>query len=269
MSKATGVPMSTRPAAATLLPLGLGQSLLYFGVPTVAMFLCFYVLMPALIEGGVLPFYAHTIALVIPLAGLLLAALVAYRLEGNAFTWRTMTVRFRWCRMDGRAWLWTLAIWALQLAVWFLLQQLSAWLIAAGIMPVPQNLPAFLDPRTATTGAMYDQAVGGLQGNWGFVLTSLAVLSFNIAGEELWWRGTILPRQELTFGKRTWLVHGLMWTGFHAYKWWDLLALLPLCLGLSYVVCRLRNNTPGLVMHTLQKADFFLVVVPLFLYGGG
>jgi membrane protease YdiL (CAAX protease family) len=233
------------------------------------MFLCFYVLMPALIEGGLLPFYAQSVALVIPLAGLLLAALVAYRLEGNPPTWAGLTARFRWRRMDGQAWLWTLAIWALQLAVWFLLQQLSTWLIAAGIMPVPQNLPAFLDPETTAPGAAYDQAVGGLQGNWGFVMASLAVLFFNIAGEELWWRGYILPRQELAFGKWTWLVHGLLWTGFHAFRWWDLLALLPLCLGLSYVVCRLRYNTPGLVMHTLQKADFFLVAVPLFLYGGG
>jgi hypothetical protein len=32
------------------------------------------------------------------------------------------------------------------------------------------------------------------------------------------------------------------------------------------VVNRFRNNTPGLVMHSLQKADFFLVVVSLFLY---
>jgi hypothetical protein len=36
---------------------------------------------------------------------------------------------------------------------------------------------------------------------------------------------------------------------------------------LSYVVSRLKNNTPGLVMHILQKADLFLVAVPLFLYG--
>ena len=47
-----------------------------------------------------------------------------------------------------------------------------------------------------------------------------------------------------------------------------MLCLLPLCLGLSHVVCRLRNNTPGLVIHTLQKTDFLLVVVFLFLSGG-
>lgn len=83
-----------------------------------------------------------------------------------------------------------------------------------------------------------------------------------------WWRGYVLPRQELAFGQHTWIVHGLLWIGFHAFKWWDLISLLPLCLGLSYLVSRLKNNTPGLVMHALQKADFFFVVVPLFLPGG-
>jgi membrane protease YdiL (CAAX protease family) len=265
MPNARAAEQPTVHAAVSPRSMGLGRSLLFFGLPTAAAVISFYVIMPALIERGVLPFYAHSVALLLPLAGLLLAALLAYRLEGNPFAWPSLAERFRWRRMDGRAWLWTLGVWGLQLAGWFALQKLSVWLITIGVMPMPHNLPAFLDPRSAAPGALYDQAAGGLAGNWGFVFTSLAVLFFNIAGEELWWRGYVLPRQELAFGTRTWLVHGLLWTGFHAYKWWDLLSLLPLCLGLSYVVRRLQNNTPGLVMHTLQKADFFLVVVPLFL----
>ena len=93
--------------------------------------------MPALIRGGVLPFHAQSIALIIPLAGLLLAALLAYRLEGKPFTWSALAARFRWRRMDGRAWLWTLGVWVVQIAIWFLLQRLSAWLIAQGVVPVP------------------------------------------------------------------------------------------------------------------------------------
>jgi len=46
--------------------------------------------MAALIEGGVLPFYAHSIALIIPLAGLL-----AYRREGNPFTWHAFVAKSR------------------------------------------------------------------------------------------------------------------------------------------------------------------------------
>lgn len=75
----------------------------------------------------------------------------------------------------------------------------------------------------------------------------------NVVGEELWWRGYILPRQALAFGALTWLVHGLLWTLFHAYKWWDLVGLLPLSLGLSWVVLHRENNTPGLIIHFITN----------------
>jgi len=48
-----------------------------------------------------------------------------------------------------------------------------------------------------------------------------------------------------------------------------LISLLLLSLGLSYLVCRLRKHTPGIVMHTMQKLDFFIVNMPLILVGSG
>ncbi|MFP4323970.1 MAG: type II CAAX prenyl endopeptidase Rce1 family protein [Anaerolineales bacterium] len=40
----------------------------------------------------------------------------------------------------------------------------------------------------------------------------------NIIGEELWWRGYILPIQERAFGKWAWLINGLLWiVVFHAF----------------------------------------------------
>jgi membrane protease YdiL (CAAX protease family) len=38
---------------------------------------------------------------------------------------------------------------------------------------------------------------------------------FNIVGEELWWRGFILPRQEPVFGRRTWVLQGVLHGFFH------------------------------------------------------
>jgi hypothetical protein len=45
--------------------MGLGPSLLFFGLPTLGAVFCFYVLIPTLIDAGILPFYAHSIALII------------------------------------------------------------------------------------------------------------------------------------------------------------------------------------------------------------
>lgn len=248
-------------------PLGWWGSLLYFGIPTLLAMGFFYVGMPALLNAGMLPYYAYSGALLIPLVGLLVAALIAYRLEDNPMSWTMLRQRFRWFPMDWRSWRWTVSLFLVSMLGWFLLRLFSSWMIEIGIIPIPENLPAIVDPRSVLSAEAYELATGGLKGNWLFLLTTIVLLFFNIVGEEAWWRGYILPRQELAFGRWTWLIHALFWTAFHAFKWWDLLSLLPFSLGLSYLVWRLRNNTPGIAMHTMQKLDFFIVTLPLFLFG--
>ena len=45
-------------------------------------------------------------------------------------------------------------------------------------------------------------------GRYWILLLWLPYWLLNIFGEEILWRGTILPRQEITFGKYAWFVHG-------------------------------------------------------------
>ena len=82
----------------------------------------------------------------------------------------------------------------------------------------------------------------------GLLLFSGLIL-FNVISEEVLWRGCILPRQELTHAKRTWWIHGLLWTGFHWFKPWDLLALLPGALVYGWLSTRTKSMIPGLVLH--------------------
>jgi membrane protease YdiL (CAAX protease family) len=82
---------------------------------------------------------------------------------------------------------------------------------------------------------------------------------FNIFGEELWWRGYIQPRQELLTGKFTWLVHGLLWAGFHLGMGWSPIWLaLPNFLILPLVVQIRKNTTIAIVMHAIFGALGFL-----------
>ena len=84
-------------------------------------------------------------------------------------------------------------------------------------------------------------------------LVIFVVLCFNIYGEEFWWRGYILPRQELAHGKWTWLIHGILWAAFHSFWKWDALSILPGALLLSYVCSRLKNTTPAIIFHWVNN----------------
>jgi membrane protease YdiL (CAAX protease family) len=143
------------------------------------------------------------------------------------------------------------------------MSRVSGLLIQRGVIPVPETIPAFMSPTSMTDPAQaYDAAVGGLRGNWLPFVSMSIVFVLNILGEELWWRGVVLPRQELAFGAWTWVVHGVLWACFHAFKWWDVLNLLPITLCLSFVCSRLRSTTPGIVIHGLGNG---IALIPLLL----
>jgi hypothetical protein len=67
-----------------------------------------------------------------------------------------------------------------------------------------------------------------------------------IFGEELWWRGYIVPRQEQARGRWTWAIHGMLWF------LWQALALLPICLAVPYVAQR-RQNTGTIIVFTYSS----------------
>ena len=226
-------------------------SALYFGLPALLFVAGFWILMPWLAQLGLLPYYAYLCGLGIPLAILLLLSVIWLRVEGRKISWAAVKTRFRLHPMGRKAWLWSLGALLLASTLGYgMMSVLNGFLLRQGIVPIPSTVPKFMNP-TAVTNPMvaYDEAVGGLRGNWLPFMTMLIVFAFNILGEEFWWRGVVLPRQELAFGTWAWVIHGVMWAFFHIFKWWDVLNLLPICLALSFVCSKLKNTTPGIVIH--------------------
>lgn len=83
----------------------------------------------------------------------------------------------------------------------------------------------------------------------------------NILGEELTWRGYILPRQEARFGRAAWLPNGILWCLFHwSFGWPILLTLLPITLLLPWIVFRRRNTWVGIIIHAVFNATGFVIV---------
>jgi membrane protease YdiL (CAAX protease family) len=247
-----------------LKPLKFLPSVLYFGLPAALFVAGFWWLMPSLIERGILPYYAYMLGLGFPLVLLFLAAFVGLHLEGRQLSWPTIQERFRLKKMNRGDWLWSLGALLIGSLVGFLLvSALSDWLLRVGLIPFPENLPEFLTPGLVEDPRqIYEQAAGGLRGNWLLMSGMVLLFFFNIVGEELWWRGLILPRQELALGKWTWVIHGTMWAFFHSFKWWDVLNLLPITLALSFVASKRKNTTTGIVIHGVTNG---IALIPLFL----
>lgn len=247
-------------------PLGFAAAAAYFGLPALLMVFTLYIGEPFLIAQGVPVFFGSSLALYGPLALLLAAALAAYRLEGRRMTWPGLAERFRFRRMDGADWGWALA-----LAVWasfVLLNPLSKILVENGVIPLPARLPALLDPGIARDPGGAGAALSGGMPGWTFAGLNLVFLLVNVFGEELWWRGYILPRQEAAHGRWAWVIHGVMWTLFHAPKYWEYLTLLPGCLAYAYVSQRTRNTWPAVIAHLLVNGAGMAAVVLPALQGG-
>ena len=82
----------------------------------------------------------------------------------------------------------------------------------------------------------------------------------NILGEELCWRGYVLPRQEARFGRAAWLPNGILWCLFHwSFGWPIMVTLLPITLLLPWIVQRRRNTWVGIIIHAIFNAAGFIL----------
>lgn len=99
------------------------------------------------------------------------------------------------------------------------------------------------------------------KGRFWLLLVWLPFWLLNIFGEEFLWRGVMFPRQEIAFGKYTWIIHGFGWLLFHiAFGWKLLLTLVPLIFIQSFVVQKTKNSWTGVIMHAGLNGPSFIAI---------
>lgn len=216
-----------------LKPMPLMESILLFGIPGLLLAASLWWMRPALTQAGVPDFISYTFSLTLVNVGLLTAAVVGYVREGNPLTWSAFSRRMRLTHMTGRIWLWTIGGILLFGALALVIEPMALAIYKA----IGYEIPVFTIPKASTA--------------LGAVASHIIVLFFNIVGEELWWRGYILPRQELTHGKVTWFIHGTLWACFHMFKWWAVPFMLITCQIIPYVAQKTRNTWPGIINHII------------------
>lgn len=247
-------------------PLPFLPALLYFGIPSAFVAIIVYTVMPWLTARGFPIFFNYLLVYATaPMLALIAASLIAYQREGRAMDWNGISARFRLGQMNGRSWLWAIGLAVFMFITAGSLAFTARWL--SSFIAPPAYWPAELRPAAPTaaaSAALPTEFMGmPLAGNWWILAILLGSLVIATLGEEFWWRGYILPRQELVHGKQTWIVHGLMWAAFHLFAPWNLFVILPGCLALSYVAQRLKNTWPAVIAHGLANGLLVLIVVAM------
>lgn len=237
-------------SAPTLKPMGIAASILYFGIPALVFAASILGLLPWMIRRGVALYPTFLVTFCGPLALMLGAAFVAYRLEGRPWAWPAFRDRMRLRRMNRGDWLWTIGLVLGTYLVQYAISPVVAALSGVGLYEAPAEFSAFM-ARLGRADFGFD-----LTGRWDvFLVITLGMLVFNIVGEEFWWRGIILPRQELALGRWAWLVNGVLWDLFHFFYHTSLgsiVGYLPITL-LSYVAQRRKSTWPGIIAHFISN----------------
>jgi membrane protease YdiL (CAAX protease family) len=227
-------------------PLGLVGSAALFGAAALLLFLTTRIAVPALVsatgaESVVMWFLAASAILFGPLLLTSVLLLGRERRSGRPGSWAARL----WLRpMSGGDWCWTVGGIA---TIGVLTGGVGAVL---GMLPEGTNVhPSF----------MAFEPLG--PGRYWILCAWHPFFLLNIVGEEFVWRGVVLPRQEVAFGRRAWLVNGVLWLLFHAaFPWQVLVTLVPITLVLPYIVQRRRNTWIGVAIHAAFGGTGFLVL---------
>jgi membrane protease YdiL (CAAX protease family) len=243
-------------------PLGVAGSIVLFIVPATILYCTHFFFVPWFVRSTPSPYLVgYLIGWPATMALFFVAALAGYRLEGNAFQWKRFAARFRLARMTGKDWLWTLGLLILSMALYFGLGFTSRWLARIPILAPHPLVPPDFGPGAASARVPGILMGMPLAGRCWVALVFVVGWLLNVFGEEFWFRGYLLPRQELAMGTRAWIANGLMFGFNHIWQPWNLLLIVPAALVGVYVVQRRRNTWILIVMHGLMNLTLVVSVV--------
>jgi membrane protease YdiL (CAAX protease family) len=283
-------------AELTTRPAGWLATILLFGVPGAVFALLFHSVGPDLWRLGISWWRIFHVLLVLPLSFMLMAAFAGATFDLRpSFSWRRLGQRLRLSLPNGIVWIWAAALsafmyggnWADVFAVvaaWFALwkeKTSQKWLFAAILIAtlVKRNAailqPALQSVRFFDSSKFHAEFFShfgprdfmgiSLPGAWWIPLYyAVVMLVCNIAGEELWWRGYVLPRQELGFGNVAWIIHGISWSLFHLFMQptlWDTVRMAITGMALSYVAQHTKSTWPGIVGHSFGNLPLLLALI--------
>jgi membrane protease YdiL (CAAX protease family) len=150
-------------------------------------------------------------------------------------------------RVGGRVWWWVLPF-----VVLFALEE---FLSIPG--PSVRDFGDFLNS---------DRGEDFFRGAWGWFAVVVMLAVFNtVLGEELLFRGLLLPRMKNAFGKWDWVANGALSAVYHLHQPWSIPASLVDIIALAYPSRRFQSAWMGIIVHSTQSVVLIVVVLTLVL----
>jgi uncharacterized protein len=146
------------------------------------------------------------------------------------------------------------------------------WLILIPLVllfAVEAVLPTFGVPENRDFATFVDSAVGKsfFSGAWGWFGVVILMQLFNtVLGEELLFRGLLLPRMNRAFGRGDWAANGVLFTAYHVHVPWMMPATLLIdTFAIAYPAKRYQSAWIGIAVHGVQSVFFAVLLFTLVL----
>jgi len=152
-------------------------------------------------------------------------------------------------RVGGRVWWWAV-LFVVLAAIWALVPEIPG--------PSVRDFADFLDS---------DRGEAFFHGAWGWFAVIVVLSIFNTAiGEELLFRGVLLPRMKGVFGRRDWIANGVLFAVYHLHQPWSIPNTLVEGIFLeAYPSRRYQSAWMGILVHSIQSVFAIIVVLTLVL----
>jgi uncharacterized protein len=144
------------------------------------------------------------------------------------------------------------------------------WLIVIpliAIFAVGAMVPVFSAPGDRDFGKVLDSDATQtfLSGNWGWFGLILVWFVFNtVLGEELLFRGLLLPRMNRAFGRGDWAANGVLFAAYHVHVPWAIPATLLFdTFAMAYPSKRYQSAWVGIAVHSVQSVFLAVLIFTL------
>jgi membrane protease YdiL (CAAX protease family) len=143
------------------------------------------------------------------------------------------------------------------------------WLVPFMVLLALEELIPGIPGPTARDFAEFVSTDSGkdfFHGAWGWFALVVVLAIFNtVLGEELLFRGLLLPRMQQVFGKWDWVANGVLFSVYHLHVPWVIPTSLVDIFALAYPSRRFQSAWMGIIVHSAQSVIVIAVVLALVL----